>query len=310
MAAVLEPRFCAGPGERASLADRAILRTLVYASLFQAPQTLSELHRSLLDVPLSRRALAARLRGPFLRERLRLTAGLLHLRGREDWVALRRARRRHSRELLARHGRLLGGLARFPFVRLVALSGACAWQNASDEDVDVFLVVKRGRAWFVALALMLLAKALGVRRTLCLNYIVDEGHLKVPEQDLFTAAEIVGLRPLAGEATYRSFVEANRALMSRHPNFLSLYPARCRDLAAAGAPRWLESLLELGPAPLLEASARLVLGLRLRVRLGRSPGVDLSRHRLKLHAPDHRPRVAEAFAAALRRYGLDAEARA
>ena len=48
MAAVLEPRFSAGPAERASLADRAILRTLVYASLFQAPQTLSELHRGLL----------------------------------------------------------------------------------------------------------------------------------------------------------------------------------------------------------------------------------------------------------------------
>ena len=286
-------------------ADRAILRTVIYASLFQAPQTLAELHRSLLDVPLSRRDLATRLRGPFLHERLRLTDGLIHLRGREDWVALRQARRRRSRELVVRHGRLLAAVARFPFVRLLALSGACARENAADEDVDVFLVVKRERCWAVALALMLLSKALGVRRTLCLNYIVDETHLALPERDLFTAAEIVGLRPLAGSDTYRLFVEANRALASRYPNFLARYPAICRKLADAGAPRWLEALLELGPAPLLEAGARLLLGRRLRRKMAGARGVDLSRHRLKLHSNDHRPRIGAAFAMALRRFGLE-----
>src|SRR5262245_51628776 len=142
MSAVLDSRLDAGPVERATPAERAILRTLVYAGLFQAPQTLAELHRGLLDLPLSPRALAARLRGPFLRERLRLTEGLVHLRGNEDWVALRHARRTRSQELVGRHRRLLAGLARFPFVRLLALSGACARENAGDDDVDVFLVVK------------------------------------------------------------------------------------------------------------------------------------------------------------------------
>lgn len=291
-----------------SPSDEAILRTVVYASLFHAPLTLPELHHSLQHVPLSRGELAARLRGPFLRERLRLTGGLVHLRGREDWVPLRRARRRRSRELVLRHGRLLAAVARFPFVRLIALSGACARENAADEDVDLFLVVKRGRAWAVALTLMLLSKALGVRRTLCLNYILDESHLALPEHDLFTAAEIVGLRPLAGGETYRLFVEANRPLAASFPNFLARYQAECRRLAPAGAPRWLEALLELGPAPILETASRLLLGLRLRRKLGGGSGVELSRHRLKLHIRDHRPRVSAAFAAALRRYGLEPQA--
>jgi len=307
MSAAPDTRLAEGLFELPGAADRAILRTVIYASLFQAPQTLAELHRGLLGVPLSRTALAARLRGPFLRGRLGVTDGLVHLRGREDWVTLRHARRRHSRELLVRHRKLLAALARFPFVRLLALSGACARENAADEDVDVFLIVKRDRCWSVALALMLLSKALGVRRTLCLNYIVDEAQLALPERDLFTAAEIVGLRPLAGAPTYRLFIEANRSLAERYPNFLARQAALCRRLAPAGAPRWLEALLELGPAPLLEAAARLLLGRRLRRKLGDAPGVDLSPHRLKLHSQDHRPRVGAAFADALRRYGLDAD---
>jgi hypothetical protein len=159
----------------------------------------------------------------------------------------------------------------------------------------------------VALALMLLSKALGVRRTLCLNYIVDEAQLALPERDLFTAAEIVGLRPLAGAPAYRRFVEANRSLVEQFPNFLARHGAACRRIAAAGAPRWLEALLELGPAPLLERAARRLLGRRLGRRLAGAAGVDLSPHRLKLHSVDHRPRVGVAFATALRRYGLDAD---
>jgi hypothetical protein len=305
MSAAPDARLAAGLLGLASPADRAILRTVIYASLFQAPQTLAELQRGLLDVLLTRAALAARLQRPFLRQRLRLTGGLVHLRGREEWVPLRQARRRRSRELLVEHRGLLEALARFPFVRLLALSGACARENAADEDVDVFLVVKRGRAWAVALALMLLSKALGVRRTLCLNYIVDESQLALPEHDLFTASEIVGLRPLAGGETYRRFVEANRPAVARYPNFLARYPAACRGIARAGAPRWLEALLELGPAPLLEAASRLLLGMRLRRKLAGARGVDLSASRLKLHSHDHRPRIAAAFSTALRRFGLE-----
>jgi hypothetical protein len=69
-----------------------------------------------------------------------------------------------------------------------------------------------------------------------------------------------------------------------------------------GPPRWIEALLDLGPAQLLEALSRRVLGAWLR-RLGDAPGVVLTRGRLKLHRQDHRPRLAEAFSAALREAG-------
>jgi hypothetical protein len=124
-------------------------------------------------------------------------------------VASCASRRERTAHLLGRHRRLLQGLARVPFVRLVALSGACAHGNATDDDVDVFLMVRRGRAWVVTGAIMAVSKLLGVRRTLCVNYVLDEDTAALPERDLVTASEIVGMRPLAGGEGYRRFVAAN-----------------------------------------------------------------------------------------------------
>ena len=48
---------------------------------------------------------------------------------------------------------------------------------------------------------------------------MDEDGASLPERDLFTAAEIVGLRPLAGGPGYLQFIEANAWVAERFPNF-------------------------------------------------------------------------------------------
>ena len=284
--------------------DRAILRTVLYAALFQAPLTVSQLHRSLMDVGVDRIEIRSRLRRSYLRERLECRGENVYLRGREACLDLHRERRRRTRELLETHRPLLQMVARLPFVRLVAVSGACAHDNATDGNVDLFLVVRRGRAWSVCLAVMILARALGRARTLGLNYIVDEDGLALPEHDLFTAAEIVGLRPLAGGPSYLRFVEANAWVAERFPNFFWMR----RDAAQvppAGAPRWLEAALELGLQSTLEALCRRVLGARFRRRWDGSSGVVLSPQRLKLHPVDHAPGLRAAFAEVVERAEAD-----
>jgi hypothetical protein len=282
--------------------ERAILRTVTYAALFQFPLALPQLHRRLMDVSLDLPSLRRLLDRPFLRSRIAITEGLVHPRGREEWLFLRQERRERTAHLLGRHRRLLEILARVPFVRLVGLSGACAHWNATDDDVDVFLMVRRGRAWGVTAAIMIASKLLGVRRTLCVNYVLDEDAAALPERDVVTASEIVGMRPLAGREGYRRFVAANDWVGRFFPNFYAAHLEESADVPEVAPGRWLEALLDLGPAPLLEALSRRVLGSWLR-RLGDAPGVVLSDRRLKLHRRDHRPRLTEAFAAALRESG-------
>jgi hypothetical protein len=282
--------------------ERAILRTVTYSALFQFPLELGQLHRRLMDVSLDLASLGRYLDRPFLRARLAVTEGLVHPRGREEWLRLRRERGERTAHLLGRHQRLLRALARAPFVRLVALSGACAHQNATDDDVDVFLMVRRGRAWGVTAMLMLASKLLGARRSLCVNYVLDEATAALPEQDLVTASEIVGMRPLAGGAGYRRFVAANAWVARYFPNFYATHGEDSAAIPEVACPRWIEVVLDLGPALAIEALARRVLGAWLR-RKGGAPGVILSSGRLKLHIRDHRPRVASAFADALQEAG-------
>jgi hypothetical protein len=288
------------PAAAGDAGDRALLRTVRYAALFQSALTLFELHRQLMDVRLGRDEIHDRLDGEFLRRRVIRAGERVHLRGCEHWIALGEERQRRTEALLAAHRWLLRLVMRFPFVRLVALSGACAHDNATDSDVDLFVIVRRGRAWAVALTLMAIAKVVGKRRSLCLNYIVDEDALALPEQDLFTAAEIVGLRPLAGGEAYRRFVEANAWVAPRFPNFFDSH-GRLARVPRAGAPRWLERILDAGPAPVIERLSRWLLGRHFRRQWGPArEGIRLSRSRLKLHAVDHGPRLRSAFEEAVR----------
>lgn len=292
------------PGDAA----RAIVRTVAYAALFQAPVALERLHRTLMDVRLAPDALAEALDEPWVRERVEVTAGFVHPRGRSAWIPLRRERRHHTRGLLWRHRRALALLARCPFVRLVGLTGACAHDNASDDDVDVFLVTRAGRAWAVYLAVIALSRLLGVRRTLCVNYVVDESEMALPEHDLFTACELVGLMPLAGREGYCRLVQSNAWTSRFFPNFFfDRHAADAHGIPPAGAPRWVERTLDLGPAQVLERLSRWVVGARVRRKAGEAPGLALSAGRLKLHLLDHREPMLAAWHDAERAVGLGDE---
>ena len=297
------------PGARVSAeAARAVVRTVAYAALFQAPLTLDRLHRALMDVRLDPLEIEEVLADPWVRERLDTDGGLVRPRGRDEWLPLREERRRHTSSLIARHRRALALVARFPFVRMVGLSGACAHENASDDDVDVFLVARAGRAWCMYLGLVAASRLMGVRRSLCVNYVVDERELRLSEHDVFTGAELVALRPLAGREAYCRFVQQNDWVGRRFPNFVERHAADAAGVPAAGAPRWLERLLDLGPAPVFEWLSRRVLGARIRRKARGSAAVVLGSGRLKLHLLDHRRQLLDRWDEAQRQAGVAPEA--
>jgi hypothetical protein len=285
--------------------DAAIWKTVCYAALFECALSGERLHRMLWDVRTTRREIDERLCAPYLAARLAITAGCIHPRGAEAWLALRPWREARSRALVARHRRALEAVAALPFVRLIALTGGCAHDNAADDDLDVFLVARRGRAWILSLAVILLSRLLRCRRTLCVNYVVDEDGARLPERDAFTAAELAGLRPWAGAAGYRALLEANPWVAEHLPNFLEEASRDNQPLRAVRCPRWVERILDLGPAQIAEAAARAILGAHFRRKWPPPhPGVTLTSSRLKLHPIDHAPDVRARFQQALQQEGI------
>jgi len=286
--------------------DWAILATVIYADLFDAPITVAEVARTCLGVRLSEAEVRRRVGAPPLDGLVALDpGGVLTLRGREQLVAVREDGVRRTGELLERHNKVIGALASLPFVRMLALSGGTAHRNArGGDDIDLFVVATAGRA-YTAYTMLFLASALTRRRgILCPNYLVDENHLRIAyHHDLFTAHQAISLVPIAGLDTFDAFVRANEEwVRGFYPSYLprapgvTLAPSRLQRLAER-ALRWslgdeVERLLSVG--------WRFHLGRRAasapRPDLVLDPGI------LKLHLSDHRRRVLEKFAGRLREF--------
>jgi hypothetical protein len=281
--------------------ERAFHQSVIYASLFDYPLTLEQLRESLIGEVADEHTLADWYRrSPRLRAAIDCVDGYYFPRGRRELLATRHAREVRSRGLLNAHARALSLITHMPFVRMVALSGSLAHLNAdAGADLDLFVVTAPRRVWSVTFTTLLVARALGWRRQLCLNYVVSERALMVGPADLFSANQIVHLQPLIGAAVYRRFLDENRFVERFYPNFQPRYAA---DSGASRARRALEHLLDWTIAPIYERLCRLAYRghLRRRAHTWRSRDqVRLDRECLKLHTHSHRHEVMEQFEQAL-----------
>lgn len=197
--------------------DDAILRTLLYADVFDYPLTLAEIHHYLIagspgqPVPLEMIE-AALGSSPWLSRRVTRINGYVALRDRETIGSLRDERRRHSARLWE-HARRWGyRLGCLPFVRMVAVTGALAVDNSPpDDDIDFLLVTSPGRVWLsraLAVALVRLARLRGVG--LCPNYVLAESALAQTQRNLYAAHDLQQMVPLVGLTVYAAMQAANR----------------------------------------------------------------------------------------------------
>jgi hypothetical protein len=275
----------------------AIARSVIYASLFDYPLTLDQLHRTLVGCRATPSHLAAvYAHSAVLPAIVEHRDGFFFPAGRADLVAERRRREARSRAFLAHHERMLRWICAIPFTRLVALSGSLAHLNLEPGgDLDLFIVTRGPRVWTVTMAVLLLTRALGRRRVVCANFIVADSHLGLDQQDLFTANQVISLRPLIGADALDAFVAANPFVATWYPNAAQPRPASAAS--DARAKRTVERLLEFA-APALEWASRAVYGwhLRRRARSWRSPEqVRLRSDYLKLHTRSHRQSILDRF---------------
>jgi hypothetical protein len=282
------------------------MRTVVYASLFDYPLTAGELCQNLIETTATEDAVRAWfMSSARLRAAIEESEGYYFPRGRNVLVLTRRRREAMSRRLLSAYAPALRLIASLPFVRAVALSGSLAHLNAAQgADVDLFVITAPGRVWSVTTTVLVAARLLGWRRHLCLNYVVSERSLSVAPEDLFTANQIVHLRPLMGLNVYKRFVGANPFVRRLYPNFTPrgewpLVPLVPRQ-------RWkpvVERPLDwLALAPAYERVCRAAYGWYLRRQAPRWRSRDqvrLEPECLKLHTASHRTQVMARYEAAM-----------
>lgn len=165
------------------------------------------------------------------RPRIETHDGYFFLRGRERLISERLSKENISREKM----KLLSGVKyifeKLDDVLMVGVTGSLAMTSAKkDSDIDLMLVVRKGRLWMTrARVLFLLLKhKVAIRRAreekeqdrLCLNIWMDETDLAIGEpKNAYTAHELAQVIPLINkENTHERLLAGNRWIADYWPN--------------------------------------------------------------------------------------------
>ena len=202
-----------------------VFQTLAYADVFDYPLTAPEVYRYLASTKASFDEVAQALADETLFTRV---GDYFTLCGREGIVETRKRRAQVAAQLWVkaeRYGRIIASL---PFVRMVAVTGSLAMNNADEgKDVDYMIVTAPNRLWTcrgLSLLVARFAKLEGVR--LCPNYLVTTNALTLNERSLYVAHELVQMIPLSGLETYREMLRLNDWIYDYLPNARSVPGAR------------------------------------------------------------------------------------
>ena len=296
-----------------SAEELAVARSVVYASLFDYPLTLAQLRQTLIESTQTASQVLATYNGsPSLQSAIEFRDGFFFPRGRADLVDERRRREACSRAFLTRHRRVLRLICAIPFVRLVALSGSVAHLNLDGSgDLDLFIVTRGRRGWSVTVATIVLSKLMRRRRVVCANFVVADTRLTLTQADLFSASQIVHLKPLVGSDVYRRLLDANPFVYRFYPNFHAAgappLPGRPGRLLATFRTVAETMLAPVAPIGEMVCRAAYRRYLTRRASTWQSPEqVRLDDDYLKLHTQSHRRTVLDRFTRGVQSFGWHA----
>jgi hypothetical protein len=222
---------------------RSVFHTLAYADIFDYPLTAPEVYRYLTSLKASPQEINRALANKTLFAQV---DEYVMLRGREEIAETRKRRAKIAFRLwpkAVRYGRIIGIL---PFVRMVAVTGSLAMNNAEEgKDVDYMIVTAPGHLWTCrALSLLVarLAKLEGV--SLCPNYLVTTNAMELNERSLYVAHELAQMIPFSGMDTYCELRRLNAWIRDYLPHAL-MEPEIPQGLKRLEKPSALQRILEI-----------------------------------------------------------------
>lgn len=133
-------------------------------------------------------------------------------------------RRKDGNQLAEKYFKIAMRVSRFisyfPFVRCVCISGTLS-KNYFDKnsDIDYFIITAPNRLWLCRTMLVLFKKTvlLNSKKYFCVNYFVDTENLEIPDKNIFTATELVHVRPTYNSEVYNKFMANNNWVKTYYP---------------------------------------------------------------------------------------------
>jgi len=213
--------------------QKAILKTLVYADLFDYPLTAREIFRlliiedkrlkpSLASLEKDLRELKKTKKVKSFKDNFTLRRACLAKGGARKLVNLKKRRLGLANQKRKKAKKISSVLIKIPFIKLIGLTGSVAFNNAqTKDDIDLLIVTGLKRLWLTRLLVVFILELWGQRRRpdeetakdkICLNLFLTQGSLALPSKrrNLFTAHELGQLEVLnQKDNTYAHFLKAN-----------------------------------------------------------------------------------------------------
>ena len=219
--------------------EKAILKTLVYADIFDYPLTVYEIHKWLIGGKATLRQTEKTLEKLNQESRIKNQAGRYFLPGRIGLVAKRRRREKQSASYFKKAKVLTSILRIIPWVKLVGISGGLAMENADqNDDIDLFIITSKNKLWFSRLLIIGILDLVGVRRKakmkstrvagkLCANILIEEDCLEQKNKDIYTAHEVLQMKVLwERDGLYNRYLMDNEWAFKFLPNWTTNLSSR------------------------------------------------------------------------------------
>ena len=285
------------------------LATLAYFDLFDYPLTLHELQTYFLGEQPTHDELKFFLMAD--KDLIQHQDGYYFLKGRDFILVTREQREKISKNYWKKARFFLPFLQFVPFLKMVGICNTLAINNASKEsDIDLFIVAKTGRLFFVRFLTVALFTILGVRRhgskiagRFCLSFYTDESALNLEkiqsgDDDIYLPFWVLTMKPIYGRETYEKFVRENFWVHNYFGRTLSL-PQSFGNTNILRFFAWLKELLWRGKwGDAIEKKLQAAQMKRHQRNLAGLPSeasIAVSEHMLKFHNIDRRKDIAERF---------------
>jgi len=200
--------------------EQNILKVLAYFDVFHYPVSLEEI-RFFISEETGEVEILKAIKGLESQGIVFRIEGFVSLKNDPALILRRKEGNKKAELLLPKAKQLAKLLYFFPFVRGVGISGSLS-KNFADEnsDFDYFVITKANRLWIARTLMGFLKKASYLVRKphwFCFNYYIDEYSLKIPENNIFTATELLTLIAGAGNGTLNEFFKTNNWANNYYP---------------------------------------------------------------------------------------------
>lgn len=162
--------------------ERKILEVIAFFDLFSYPLTSFQIWKNLRTAASYGEVHEVLLNSLYLGKRLEAKGGKWYLKGSEKALVQRATRYRFSKRKFSQAHRFVRLLRWCPWIQAVYACNSLGFLHArEDSDIDLFVVVRRGRIWISRFITVLLARIVGHRPSsghkkngLCLSFFAAE----------------------------------------------------------------------------------------------------------------------------------------